>query len=205
MKSLWELVSGKRYRTNKVTGAASEEALARYSTLDAGKPAKAVYMALITVVPVVVAKIVEAPPKGASTDKGALATLAGYLSWLVPEMAFNADESLGERARLTREEVHRFGNDVYPNTDAVAKAVLRFRKNQDAFSKITDDVGLMGYTAERVNIINSLLGLPAVDKMFEDMYEITKYVLAIDRALEFGVGYFSKWLVYLRGNPSALK
>ena len=43
MKNLWEIASGKRYRSNKVAGAASGSALSRYASLNTSKPEKAVY------------------------------------------------------------------------------------------------------------------------------------------------------------------
>jgi len=205
LKNCWDIVSGKRYRTNTLTSAASDDALRRYGELALGKPEKAVQMALITVAPDVAAKIVGDLPRGLAPNKDGLANLAGYLAWRLPEMACGAfpNPLLPDPTGQLRKEMHRLGVMVYPATGQVELAITRYQSNQAAFSASPSALGQ--YTYERWNIVNSLLGVQAVESMFKNVAEIIKYGWAIDRDFEYGEKYFAEWYSYLRDNPNSLR
>ena len=205
MKDLFEIASGKRFRKNKLIEAVNSDAVERYRSIEGTKAERSLPLALITVVPETTVKFSEIGFKGKKPSDENYGDLTLFLAWLLPEYACNANPDFASSNKTTRDAIHARAETVYPANAATKAAIKRFKTNSEILSRITNDESLiLQYTHERWNICNYLLGLPSIDALFPNMYEIVKYGLALDRAVEYGVNYFSEFYTYLRHNPDAM-
>lgn len=207
MKAIFEIASGKRYRNNRFTSMLTEEALKRFSSMNLTKQQKALPLAIVTVAPEVMLKLNEIGWGGRKPTDAALLDLNTYIAWLLPERACAAGSSFAEENKTTLQQMHRDIEAVYPLNQAVSKAAKRFDEARSAFNNASDidrETFATQFASENWNIMNALAGIPSTEALFKAMYEVMKYGLALNRAIEYGHTYFTQYYPYLLTHPEAI-
>ncbi len=205
MKDLFEIATGKRFRKNRLFESINGPAVERFRMMNGSKAERSLPLALITVMPEVTYKILETGLCGQKVADSNLVDLTTFLAWLIPENACNADSNFAASNKISLARMHAKADEVYPRSATVNAAIARHKTNQGMFVRVAgDDALLMQWTVERWNVLNFVLGIPNIQTIYSNAFEITKYGFALDRSITYGVDYFSNLYSTLRHNPDMM-
>lgn len=217
---LWDVVTGKRYKDNQLTGAMSENALVTYSTLcECGLQGtlKAFALALITAIPDTGklmfrdSKTPEYIAIGKSLSRDTLLRFAAYMAWFVHdrwvdrnrESLCNEAGELDETGRAMLADMQRIRVAVYPDgEEAVQAAIARAKANDELGLDDGSDAALMRYNEEFWLILNALLGLPEPP---QDLRARLERTLEVGRVQTFAINVFSEMFATLANDPSMMR
>lgn len=213
----WDVVTGKRYKDNQLTGIMSENALAAYSTLcqnGLDGTLKAFALALITAIPDTGrlmfrdTKTPEFLAVGKNLNREVLLRFASYMAWCAhhrwvdrnPEALANESGELDETRKAMLADMERIRKAVFPDSDpAVQDAIARMQANDERGPGDGSDAR---YNEEYWLIVNSLLGLP---EPAADLMGRTHRALELWRVHIFALNLFSEIFDSLVQDPSMMR